>query len=334
LFFSATIALGQLRSKAVFSSQDTKTDIPSDVQDLIKKAKKQTVFEVVGITRFSDQVLKADKIIFQPGSTLVLTGLRNADSLIIIAGEIVLQNASLANRIVRAPDFRVADGQPGTPGTQGQPNFVPPNETFRSANGGGGGNGGNGLPGETYKPPIVYILVGKMTHPVVPARFVIDFSGIDGANGGVGGAGGQGGHGDVGFTAHCGGIFSACESGPGRGGDGGPGGVGGQGGPASPGNPGFDLIIGGSDDFLSIAEQFTLLNKGGVHGRAGAGGNGGLGGGRGRGGQTCGSCNSRGDGIDGPPGGSLGAGAPSTEVGVDGRITFASGVDVAKLLQL
>lgn len=110
LLFLPRITAAQIRSRAAFSAKEAKTDIPSDVQDLIKKAKKQTVFEVVGITPFAEQVLKADKIIFQPGSTLVLTGLRSGDSLILIAGEIVLQDRNLANRIMRAPDFRAADG--------------------------------------------------------------------------------------------------------------------------------------------------------------------------------------------------------------------------------
>jgi len=196
-------------------------DIPANVKDAIAKATKQAVFPVVGITPFSGQVLKADKVIFQPGSALVLTGLRAGDSLIIIAGEVVLQDPELANKIIRDTSFSANPGISGPAGSQGVPNYVPPNETFRSANGGPGGNGGNGGPGEIFKPPIVYILVDKMTHPMIPSRFVIDFGGIQGGKGGAGGNGGNGGHGDVGYSASCG--FLTCNSGPGKGGDGGPG---------------------------------------------------------------------------------------------------------------
>lgn len=305
--------------------------LPDDVKKAIAAALKQAVFEVSGATAFSGQVLAADELIFQPGSTLVMTGLRGGDSIIIIADTVVLQDPRLANKIIRDPAFAANPGSPGSPGAQGQPNYAPPNETFRSANGGGGGNGGNGTSGETFKPPSLYFLVKTMTHPVIPSRFVIDFAGLPGGSGGSGGAGGHGGHGDVGWGASCN-WLGMCNSGPGRGGDGGPGGSGGMGGPAVAGGPGFDLIIGGSTNFTDLAEQFTLLNKGGEPGSPGSGGPGGGGGERGRGGQTCGQCNSRGDGVDGGPGGSLGSGSPSTTKGPDGIITFASGIDVDTLL--
>jgi hypothetical protein len=333
LFWTLGAVAQETRSRARYVPNDIAKDIPGDVKDLIKNAQKKTVFEVVGSTPFAERVLKTDKLIFQPGSTLVLTGLRTGESLVVIAGEVVLQDANLANRIIRDPAFVATPGSSGPPGATGQPDYQGPRVTRRSANGGPGGTGFNGTPAETFKPPIVYWLVGKMTHPVIPSRFVVDFTGIQGGAGGAGGAGGTGGHGDIGWTAQCN-WLTQCLSGPGRGGDGGPGGLGGRGCDAVAGGPGFDLIIGGSDDFLGIAEQFTILNKGGDPGLPGGAGPAGGGGQRGQGGQTCGMCNSRGDGVDGRPGGSQGPGTPSNVTGDAGHITFAYGVDVPALLRM
>lgn len=75
----------------------------------------------------------------------------------------------------------------------------------------------------------------------------------------------------LGWTAHCT-RLGACDSGPGIGGDGGPGGTGGRGADAVPGGPGFDLVIAGSLNFVHLAEQFTILNKGGEPGLPGTAG--------------------------------------------------------------
>lgn len=316
--------------RTVFVPTDPTRDIPGDVKDAIKNAAKKTVFEVVGTANFSERVLKTDKLIFQPGSTLIMTGLRTGDSIIIIAGEVILQDPTLSSTIMRDPRFVAKSGDPGPNGPVGQPDFIAVPRRM-SMNGGAGGNGENGTSGETFKPPMVYILVEKMTHPDIPSRFRVDFSGVQGGTGGAGGAGGPGGHGDIGWTAHCT-RLGACDSEPGIGGDGGPGGTGGRGADAVPGGPGFDLVIAGSRDFVHIAEQFTILNQGGEPGLPGAAGPNGPPGRRGQGGQICGTCDSRGDGVDGPRGGTLGPGNPSGESGPGGHITFATGVDVQGLL--
>jgi hypothetical protein len=323
----------QIRTQARYDPASAKRDLPGDIKDLIKNAKKQTVFQITGVTTFSERVLKTDKLVFEPGSSLVLTGLRQGDSLIIIAGEVYLQDPTVASRILRDPGFAATPGENGSPGPIGQPDYGGAAGWRRmSGNGGPGGNGNNGKAGEPFKPPLVYLLVDKMRNPVLPARFVLDFTGVQGGSGGNGGAGGRGGNGDFGWSAHCN-WMGMCESGPGRGGDGGPGGVCGRGGDAAAGGPGFDLILAGSEDFLTISEDFTILNKGGEPGVPGPACAGGPGGYRGGGGQTCGTCNSRGDGVNGPPGGSLGSGTSTAVAGTAGSITLAHGVDVLALLR-
>jgi len=108
--FSANAQEPRLRVKYV--PGDTIRDIPQDVKDLINRAVKKTVFEVVGLTEFSDQVLKTDKLIFQPGSTLILSGLRSGDSLIVIAGEVFLQEATSVNHIIRTQSFTATPDHP------------------------------------------------------------------------------------------------------------------------------------------------------------------------------------------------------------------------------
>ena len=329
MLISAPVFAQKTPRAVSYGSKNAPTDIPSGIKDLIKNAKKKTVFEVVGLTTFSDQVLKTDKLIFEPGATLALSSLRS-DSLVIIAGEIVLQDPKTSSQIIRDPSFQANAGSSGAQGGLGQPDYTPPHATYRSANGGPGGAGGNGTSGEVVKPPTVYLLVGKMNHPAIPSRFIIDFGGVQGGPGGSGGTGGTGGHGDVGWPGSS--NFWGCQSGPGRGGDGGPGGLGGRGADAVPGGPGFDLLLGGQDDFVNLADQFTIINKGGDPGAPGVAGRGGAGGQRGQGGQTTPGCSPRGDGVDGAPGGSQGPGSSTTASGAAGLITFAYGLNVSALL--
>jgi len=246
VFSSVTAAItnahAQFAPQVVSAPLDKTQKLPPDVELAIRNAKKQTVFPVSGVTSVSDSVLKTDKLIFQPDSTLVFTGpsIRNGAVIVLIAGEVIIQDPNIPSRIMRDMGFTAKSGDSGPPGGIGQPNYQGNAVRRTSANGGTGGNGSNGAPGETLKPPIVYILIGKMTHPQLPSRFVIDFSGVQGGEGGRGGNGGRGGAGDLGWTAHCT-WYGSCDSGPGRGGDGGPGGVGGRGADGVPGGPGFDL---------------------------------------------------------------------------------------------
>src|SRR5215831_19380836 len=292
----------------------TKQDFPDQLKKAIMGAKKEEVLEVVGMTRvpIEKPIVRVDKLIFRPGATLIITGITGLydKPLVIVAGELILQDPSGTSAIIRERDsafFRLPRPD-GAAGEVGKPDFRAPYKGS-SANGGPGENGHNGQPGWRFVPTSpVYIFVGKMTRPDLPSRFVIDFSGFDSGPGGAGGAGG-------------------------RGGDGGPGGAGGRGGDGAPGGPGFDVEIGGSRQFVELAQQFTILNKGGEPGPPGPGGVPGEGGEGGPGGQVCGSCTSRGNGQKGPTGTSLGPGNPSYARGADGKITFVYDVEVADLLR-
>ena len=316
----------------------TKQDFPDQLKKAIMGAKKEEVLEVVGMTRvpIEKPIVRVNKLIFRPGATLIITGITGLydKPLVIVAGELILQDPSGTSAIIRERDsafFRVPRPD-GAAGEVGKPDFRAPYKGS-SANGGPGENGHNGQPGWRFVPTSpVYIFVGKMTRPDLPSRFVIDFSGFDSGPGGAGGAGGRGGHGDQGFASSCD-MLVFCSSGPGRGGDGGPGGAGGRGGDGAPGGPGFDVEIGGSRQFVELAQQFTILNKGGEPGPPGPGGVPGEGGEGGPGGQVCGSCTSRGNGQKGPTGTSLGPGNPSYARGADGKITFVYDVEVADLLR-
>jgi len=253
-------------------------------------------YVVNGVTRFDGWFLKADRLIFKKGATLMFTrqALASRRVFFIVAKSIEVEDPSAPGRITWEENptagAGATAGQAGTGavnGGAGQP----------------GAPGNDGPAGEST--PSIQIAVLKFTG----SGPSLDLQGQPGGTGGQGQKGGSGGPGSAGESA----SQSAfdCRRGAGNGGKGGPGGPGGVGGaPGRGGNGGTVTILSTADMMSTISTRVRVLVSGGVAGQPGAGGPGGDGGPGGPGGAQqlpwCrgdGSQGAVGDhGRDGPPG--------------------------------
>ena len=107
----------------------TKQDFPDQLKKAIKGAEKEAVLEVVGMTRvpIEKTIVRVDRLIFQPGATLVITGLSDKP-LVIVAGALILQDPSVTSSIIRDRDsafFRIPRPD-GAAGDVGKPDFRTP----------------------------------------------------------------------------------------------------------------------------------------------------------------------------------------------------------------
>ncbi len=298
------------------------------------------VYEVKGQTPFPEQVLYASKIVFHPGSTLLLAGPGgDRNEIFIVAQSIIVDSSEMpptpnaaqiptitwfhddtSDRV--SPSVGIAPpgtigGGPGAPGTPGS----------------NGAIGNPGYPGRSA--PTLYLITGGIS-----GQLRIDLRGQDGGPGGVGQTGGNGGPGQFGRPAISQVIF--CASGGADGGIGGPGGNGGKGGTGGRGGSGGSLVIASSPNTLNgivPANLSTLTSSappsrtlpaanprlwvsldggnGGPEGEGGSLGHGGLGGDGGSGSGPCGGGHRGRDGENGQPG-------PKGDPGPQGALgTFA-----------
>lgn len=286
-------AVADATSRAVFE------DIPIEVRQKIAAATNQGLFTVPrGSTRvWEAPVLKADTLIMEPETTLVLDGTDSLDR-IVITKLLVLQNrySSGTDHFIQAfPTTEPAYPKPDKPPQPPDEGCGPPCNPFGED--GTGQWGRPGIPGtrgawgrDTPPRANVWIfaeqIIEKADSPcsegLCPGEMYIDVSGRRGAPGGDGGNGGNGGPGDAGARAIDHGI--GCEGGEtgGNGGDGGAGGTGGRGGSAQRGSALtlFTMAGAGWDELL----EWRFTHRGGPRGQGGKGGLGGRGGRYGNGG--------------------------------------------------
>lgn len=268
LLFSFGCVAAQEKSEA----ENIGKAIPSNVLDALKKAKEiKKIFPVNSGERFDGQILKADEIIFAPGSTLTITN-TNVPFIVISAKRWKFADAAVTSKIMIAPTSadRGEEGSNGIDGTDGA------GEVNRRGN-----NGSPGLPGKpggdggTLSLPHIYLIAGDITSPngePLPGflRFVIAAAGFDGGDGGAGGNGGNGGKGAQGKKGAT--SVVDCSSGAGPGGTGGDAGQGGKGGNGGNGTDGADITIVGTSSVNEIFSYARIFNEGGYGGRPGRSG--------------------------------------------------------------
>ncbi|BCT33126.1 hypothetical protein [Pseudomonas protegens] len=244
--------------------------LPPEIVKAIKEAPlTRTIYPVSGEEGFSGQILKADELVFQQDSRLVLRSLE-APWIVIAAKKWKFLKPSSPTKIER--DRYVAtrnggDGGPGANGANGK------GEVNRQGNPGAHGMPGeSGKTGESMKLPIIYLVAGEITSPDGEPKpgFInlnLIFKGINSGNGGRGGSGGNGGKGAPGKE----GATSAidCKEGPGRGGKGGNAGQGGKGGRGGDGGNGADIVVVSTQAGLELFSYANIINIGGLGGSAG-----------------------------------------------------------------
>jgi len=275
------------------------------------KSIKNSEFIVKGNMRFDGWFLKADRIIFEPGSSLVFsrTALSNRRQFWIVAKEIVVKDANAPGVI--SWEKSVTPAPPSAPGEAP----AGPNATV-DGNAGSPGNTGNsgatGYSGENA-PQITLVVTTVPTSGVT-----VDLTGGNGGQGGQGMKGGRGGSGAGGRVGSQGGF--GCLAGAGNGGSGGAGGAGGLGGEGGVGgNGGSFLIVSEAELLPTLTQKFRVRVSSAQGGTAGQGGPGGDGGAGGRGGsENLPYC--RGNGNQGPagptgPAGAIGAAGQNGQEG-------------------
>jgi len=244
-------------------------------------------FVVDGVKRFDGWFLKADRLIFKKGATLVFSrqALASRRVFFIVAKSIQVEDAAAPGRITW--ETQAVDG---TGPASGQA------ATGRAPGGAGlpGDGGHEGVPGDSA--PSLHLAVLKMPG----SGPVIDLQGQAGGPGAQGQRGGSGGPGAAG--RHASQNAFNCVRGAENGRPGGAGGPGGRGGTAGRGGNGGTVTILGTPDLLpGLGARVRVLVSGGVAGQPGAGGPGGVGGPGGPGGsQQLPFC--RGNGSTGPTG--------------------------------
>ncbi|ARO31723.1 hypothetical protein NXC14_CH03838 [Rhizobium sp. NXC14] len=246
-------------------------DIPGEVLDAIKNASVISVIPINSEESFGQQVIKADQIVFAPGSRMVLKGL-NYPWIAVVTKQLRFSDPSQFSFIMRDPAVvSAADGNAGTTGSKGLDGT---GEVNRQGNPGLAGQDGTaGEPGATQQLPTIYIIAGEILDPggAIPGflNFGISVAGInggDGARGGTGGAGGPGARGKEGASS----LFD-CKEGPGRGGRGGDGGRGGRGGDAGNGGNGANIVYVTLADGMQVLSYARVNDRGGLAGAYGMG---------------------------------------------------------------
>lgn len=233
-------------------------DVAPKVADLKQVLPVQASDYVVrGVTRFDGWFLKANRLIFKKGATLMFTrqALASRRVFFIVAKSIEVEDPSAPGRVTweenPTAEAGAAAGQAGT----------------GAVNGGAGQPGAPGNDGPTGESaPSIQIAVFKFTG----SGPTLEFQGQLGGTGGQGQEGGSGGPGSAGESA----SQSAfdCRRGAGNGGKGGAGGPGGVGGaPGRGGNGGTVTILSTADMLSTINTRVRVLVSGGVAGQPGAG---------------------------------------------------------------
>ncbi|MCU4180588.1 hypothetical protein [Bosea sp. BH3] len=276
--------------------------IPKKIADSIKSAPNiKDILPITGSESFNQQIIKAEDIVFDKDSKLIIKNLSN-EWIAIAARRIKFRDPLTYSFIERDMSMNSApDGRAGATGPRGADR---PGETNRRGNNGDpGGPGGTGEPGATRQLPTIYIIAEQLldenSKPIPPGilNLALIVRGFDGGMGGAGGRGGDGGNAGNGKEG-ADSLFD-CKEGPGPGGDGGAAGMGGMGGAAGNGGAGATLV------FVSLkqgAETFSysrVNNQGGRAGLPGRGGPPGLPGRQGDGAPRNGWCGPSGPGSPG-----------------------------------
>lgn len=237
----------------------------------IKKAPSRTILNIGPGFTTSENILKADRIVFQDNATLTLLNHRKP-YWVIVAKEITFSAPNYTARIQRDPRLRAAPGNDGTTATVKPPTPPQaPNGGRRGADGANGADGGPGGRGETEHLPPLYIAASKVTRQAGGSSgfvdLVIRLDGVDGGRGGDGGDGGPAGDGGSGGNGVS--LAFSCDGGPGDGGNGGSGGKGGAGGSGGAGGDASDVFFVGDAQVLNELETSRVLARGGVGGPGG-----------------------------------------------------------------
>ncbi|MBK4996786.1 hypothetical protein IAE39_004960 [Pseudomonas sp. S37] len=273
-------------------------------------------YVVKGTMKFDGWFLKADKITFEPGATLVFsrTALSNRRQFWVVAKELVVMDAGNPGVITwEKGDIPMAPQAPGEA----------PSGPDATSNGqlGGQGNAGNkgsvGIAGASA-PQITLVVLN------VPGSGVtVDLSGGIGGQGGQGMKGGRGGVGAGGDNASQ--TAVGCRHGAGSGGRGGQGGNGGEGGGGGIGGAGGTFLLVSESEMLpSLTQKFRVKVAAGTGGPGGPGGLRGDGGTGGSGGADARPfC--QGSGSNGGVGAPGTAGAPGAPGGVGQEGDFTIG---------
>src|SRR5450756_1544422 len=220
-------------------------EIPKEIAAAIKAAPKiRSVIPITNSESFSQQVIKADEIVFDGNAHLVLNNF-SYPWVAIATKSLKFRDASAYSFIERDMSVRAgSDGQPGAQGVKGADDF---GETNRRGNDGHPGlPGGMGSNGKSIALPTVYVIAEKVLDDkgkeIAPGilNLAVLVRGIDGGAGGQGGRGGDGGHAGNGKEGATG-PFD-CHEGPGPGGNGGAAGPGGRGGAGAAGGVGATIV--------------------------------------------------------------------------------------------
>lgn len=286
-----------------FNVEDRTTEI-APVASVVEKTmilSPQRTIIVEGDMIWSAMITGARKIVFKPGSRLIL----NKESpyapgeFFVVAETIVVEDPNNPGMITWSKTVPTA----------------PPDRGEAPAGPFGGGQGAGGAVGTAgslgYDAPKLTLV----TKTIENGGLVIDMSGGDGGAGGIGQKGGQGGPGAQGSAARQAresrlGItiwLPYCEAGPGWGGKGGDGGTGGTGGKGGKGGAGGNVSLVSIPENLPTLFQIIRVKNGG--GDGGTGGTGGSGGNAGPGGP---------EGPLATACGSAGRNGPAGQLGVNG----------------
>jgi len=276
-------------------------------------------YVVNGNKSFDGWFLKADRVIFEPGSTLMFskTALSNRRQFWIVTKELIVKDAEHPGTITY--DKGAPAPAPPAPGEA-------PGGTHAQGDGSAGGpgqQGGKGNQGATgANGPQITLVVMQAPN----SGTLVDLTGGDGGPGGQGQKGGRGGNGAKGSPASQSAVD--CKSGGGNGGAGGAGGVGGPGGDGGTGGAGgIFLLVSKGEHLPSLTQKFRVKTSGGNGGNGGPSGVGGDYGLGGPGGQEAKPYCSGGNG--GPNGTQGGAGGPGSNGanGQEGDFTVGAATD-------
>lgn len=294
-------------------------EIPHEILEAIKKAQKiQTILPISTAEKFSQQVIKADEIVFQSGGRIILTNL-DLPWVVIAAQRIKFNFPDTYSFIQR--DLGVLAGPSGLGGAAGANRPDTTTETGRTGDPGVAGEQGHlGRGGGRRSVPDIYIITNDFIDPSGPVppgilSLALLTPGVDGGQGGDGGNGGNGGRGGPGKEGAT--TPFDCHEGGGPGGPGGQAGQGGRGGDGGAGSNGGNLIYVSTRAGIDKLSYVRVNNIGGRGGVPGRGGMPGVPGGGGPGAGRNGWCGSTGPGSAGtfPNPASLGSGQPGSDGG-------------------
>ena len=260
--------------------------VPTDrdgptLSEILNSTSGVDVFNASGHIAYELPILKANTIVFRPGSVLEWTDI-HAPLWLMVANTVHFQGRVTITRapvrIAKPPEPRSVHGKPSyikDRSMYGRVVYVGENDLKRNKNrkgrsGGHGNPGLKGTPGATSDLPCLVLIANTLVFGT-DASLRVDLVGIDGGDGGDGGGGGYGGHGENGANASA--NIYKCRREPQDGGPGGNGGDGGRGGAAGNGGKGVDIVyVGHRSDGELFMRNANIHNEGGSPGESGAGG--------------------------------------------------------------